>query len=84
MTRQSGPRPQGNAPVHPSPSAVSREEISLGPRAVKAKTLKRIDAALRRLETGRFGHCLYCGDQISVTRLTFDPAVTSCSTCDED
>jgi len=45
--------------------------------------LKRIDSALRRLDAGRFGHCLYCGDQISVKRLDHDPAIDSCATCDE-
>ncbi|MEQ8557774.1 MAG: hypothetical protein RIB03_05610 [Henriciella sp.] len=45
--------------------------------------LKRIDAALRRLDTGAFGHCLYCGDQISVKRLDKDPAIDSCAVCDE-
>jgi RNA polymerase-binding transcription factor DksA len=45
--------------------------------------LHRIDAALRRLENGRFGHCLYCGDQISFRRLNHDPAIESCSTCNE-
>ena len=46
--------------------------------------LTRIDAALRRLEDGRFGLCLYCGDQISLKRLDRDPAIMSCGTCDED
>ena len=46
--------------------------------------LKRIDDALRRLDTGRFGHCLYCGDQISMKRLNIDPAVESCGVCAED
>ena len=45
--------------------------------------IDRIDAALRRLDDGRFGHCLYCGDQISVRRLDRDPAVESCSACNE-
>ena len=46
--------------------------------------LKRIEAALRRLDDGKFGLCLYCGDPISVKRLDVDPAINSCGTCDED
>lgn len=46
--------------------------------------LKRIDNALRRLDSGQFGHCLYCGDQISMSRLNLDPAVESCGTCAEE
>lgn len=46
--------------------------------------LKRIEAALRRLDDGKFGHCLYCGDQISVKRLDVDPTAESCAVCNED
>ena len=52
--------------------------------AQRQHSLDRIDAALRRLDLGRFGHCLYCGDQISMVRLDEDPAVESCDTCNED
>ena len=57
------------------------EKAETGPD--RQSDLDRIDAALRRLDLGRFGHCLYCGDQISMTRLDKDPAVESCSTCNE-
>ncbi len=46
--------------------------------------LSRIEAALRRLDLGKFGLCLYCGDQISLKRLDRDPAISSCGTCAED
>ena len=46
--------------------------------------LQRVEAALKRLDHGRFGHCLYCGDQISMKRLDRDPAIMSCGTCNED
>ena len=45
--------------------------------------LQRVEAALKRLDRGQFGHCLYCGDPISVKRLDRDPAVESCSSCNE-
>ncbi|MEE2879061.1 MAG: hypothetical protein VX593_08685 [Pseudomonadota bacterium] len=45
--------------------------------------IKRIEAALRRLDHGRFGLCIYCGDQISVKRLDLDPTIDSCAICDE-
>ncbi|WP_084399243.1 TraR/DksA family transcriptional regulator [Henriciella aquimarina] len=57
---------------------------AIQPKRQASDQLKRIDDALRRLETGQFGHCLYCGDPISVARLDHDPTSESCGACDED
>lgn len=43
--------------------------------------LKRIDAALKRMENGDFGECLDCGEPIAAGRLQADPASTLCVTC---
>lgn len=43
--------------------------------------LQRIDSALQRLETGDYGYCFICGDEISAARLAFDPASTRCIGC---
>lgn len=43
--------------------------------------LKRIEAALQRLDDGEYGYCLKCGDEIAHARLEFDPATPLCSTC---
>lgn len=42
---------------------------------------QKTKAALARLETGEFGACLECGDQIAPKRLEFDPTVPTCITC---
>ncbi len=46
--------------------------------------LQKIDSALRRIESGDYGYCLKCGDEISAARLGFDPASTRCMPCMED
>ncbi|MEZ5759321.1 MAG: TraR/DksA C4-type zinc finger protein [Emcibacteraceae bacterium] len=43
--------------------------------------LKKIDAALRRIEEDDFGYCLNCGDDIDEKRLAFDPSITLCTNC---
>jgi len=43
--------------------------------------LKQIEAALKRLDDGRFGECFDCGAAIAVARLEGDPTVTLCVTC---
>ncbi len=40
--------------------------------------LHRIDAALKRLEDGTFGHCVTCDQPISPERLALDPATPFC------
>lgn len=43
--------------------------------------LKRIDAALARIEDGEYGFCLQCGDNIELNRLELDPSTPKCTTC---
>ena len=50
----------------------------------QARQLARIEAALERIEAGRYGLCLNCSGRISLTRLEADPAETVCESCDED
>jgi DnaK suppressor protein len=45
--------------------------------------LRRIDAALRRLEHGDYGQCLACEEPIPEARLAFDPTATLCIACAE-
>ena len=44
--------------------------------------LARIEAALARMEAGRYGFCLACEGRIGLTRLEADPAEPVCETCD--
>lgn len=43
--------------------------------------LRRIEAALRRLDEGEYGCCVTCGEEISPGRLGADPAVPTCLDC---
>lgn len=45
--------------------------------------LTRIEAALKRLDIGSFGYCLYCGDEIGFGRLDGDPTIESCVDCSD-
>ncbi|RRQ21789.1 TraR/DksA family transcriptional regulator [Thiohalobacter thiocyanaticus] len=44
---------------------------------------RRIQAALKRIDSGDYGDCLDCGDPIGAGRLNFDPAITLCLACAE-
>lgn len=45
--------------------------------------LARIEAALKRIETGTFGDCFVCGEEIDARRLAVDPTITRCLRCAE-
>ena len=45
--------------------------------------LKRIMAALKRIEDDDYGYCLTCGELIAEGRLAADPAATQCVACAE-
>lgn len=45
--------------------------------------LARIDAALKRLDDGEYGHCLACDAKIPAKRLELDPASPNCIKCAE-
>lgn len=47
----------------------------------RAADLQRIDAALARMDEGKYGYCVACGDEIGVRRLDLDPAVLTCVDC---
>ena len=43
--------------------------------------LRRIDAALQRVEEGTYGECQKCGEDISAERLAVLPATPFCKRC---
>ena len=47
----------------------------------RVNELRRIKAALERIEDGEFGYCLECGEEIAMRRLELDPAAPLCIAC---
>ena len=47
----------------------------------RSAELRRIAAALNRIEDNDFGYCLNCGEEIAPGRLAFDPSITLCIDC---
>ena len=47
----------------------------------RAAELVRIAAALKRLESGDFGYCVRCDEDIAPARLKLDPAMATCIKC---
>ena len=47
----------------------------------REQMLRRIEAALVRVENDEYGICQECGEPINPKRLDFDPTVTLCIDC---
>lgn len=50
----------------------------------RAEMIARIDEALRRVDAGRYGRCVECGDAIGAPRLNALPFATRCVGCERD
>jgi len=61
----------------------TQDELEFALIQMKAETLNRIDAALRRLEEGTYGRCFECGNEIAATRLRALPFAVRCKDCEE-
>ena len=60
-----------------------QEDIELALIQMKAETLNKINEALQRLETGRYGACFECGEEIAEARLRALPFAVRCKDCEE-
>ena len=49
--------------------------------ARRAQEIRRVDAALQRLDDEEYGWCVACGEEIEVKRLEVDPAAPRCAGC---
>ena len=57
------------------------DEVLESRAAQEAGELKRIDAALARIDAGTYGVCLTCGDPIAPARLAAVPDAALCADC---
>ncbi len=61
--------------------AIQAQAMAQASAERRAQTLRRIEAALQRLDEDEFGYCLECGESINPKRLEFDPTVELCIDC---
>jgi len=58
-------------------------DIELALLQMRAETLTRIDAALVRLDAGKYGSCFECEREIAEPRLRALPFAVRCQACEE-
>lgn len=64
--------------------AISQSKMSRATRDRMKIELRRVDAAITRIENRTFGKCCSCGEPIERERLESDPATPFCLPCLED
>lgn len=61
--------------------AIQAQAVALESRRRQQLKLQQIKAALQRIETGDFGICQRCNEDIDKRRLDFDPTAPLCIAC---
>ena len=78
------------APVELDPARVGRlsrmdamQQQAMTQAAARLTDLERqrIQSALGRMESGDYGYCVICDEEIAEGRLRFDPSVLACISC---
>ncbi len=61
--------------------AMQRQAMAEASERSRAQEIRKIEAALRRIEDGEYGYCVECGEEIAGRRLEIDPAASHCINC---
>ena len=63
--------------------ALQMQAMAIETERRRQMRLRRIDAALERIDEGEFGYCVSCGEPIARGRLEFDPTSPRCLGCEQ-
>ncbi len=63
--------------------AMQSQEMALESSRRRQQQLVKIDGAMQRLDSGDYGYCFICDEEIDTRRLAVDPTCTRCITCAE-
>ena len=61
--------------------AMQQQAMSQAVARLTDLELQRIQSALGRMESGDYGYCVLCDEEIAEGRLRFDPSVLTCINC---
>ena len=61
--------------------AMLDQEMQLETERRRQLEIKRIESAIKRLNTGEYGYCVTCGKTIETKRINNDPTVPTCIGC---
>jgi DnaK suppressor protein len=64
--------------------ALQMQAMAIETERRRQTRLRRIDAALERIDQGEFGYCVSCDEPIAAKRLEFDPTSPRCLGCAQE
>ena len=63
--------------------AMQSQQMALESARRRQHQLQKVEGALHRIESGEYGYCFICGEEIVAQRLAVDPTSTRCMECVE-
>ena len=63
--------------------AIQQQEMALASERRREQELQKIELAFQRIETGDYGYCVRCDEEIAEKRLELDLTVLTCVNCAE-
>lgn len=61
--------------------SIQMQQMALAGKRRLQEERERLREALRRIDTGTYGRCLLCGEDISPERLEYQPDAVACVGC---
>jgi DnaK suppressor protein len=61
--------------------AMQAQQMAQETERRRQQQLMKVEGALRRMESGEYGYCFVCGEEIDLRRLALDPTNTRCIKC---
>ncbi|MBW1828088.1 MAG: TraR/DksA C4-type zinc finger protein [Deltaproteobacteria bacterium] len=61
--------------------AMQQQAMSQAAARLADLELQRIQSALGRMQSGDYGYCIICDEEIAEGRLRFDPSILTCISC---
>ncbi len=61
--------------------AMQQQQMAKASARLVDQERRRIETALKRIESEEYGYCILCDEEIAEKRLEFDPSILTCITC---
>lgn len=61
--------------------AMQLQAMALAMERRRHDEVRRIEAAIGRIDDGEYGYCIACGEEMSAKRLAVDPTIPTCIRC---
>ena len=61
--------------------AIQQQQMAVESSRRRTDAMRKIEAALLRIQSDEFGICVKCGDDIATARLDIDPTLVKCVNC---